>query len=123
MVEEYKDTVAFEANAIAAIGGVYITRFNDYKVKVVDAYLTLNLHLITMSGIFENEEEEDKKGEEEAAKEGEATGGWATKEGGIDGDAMEVLAPAIATVEVLMEATIQADILVIETQAIKVQVV
>lgn len=75
-VEEYKDSDAFEANTIVVVGGVHIARFNDCKVKVVDAYLTLNLCLITTSGISTNEEEEDEEeGAEEATKGGEAARG------------------------------------------------
>lgn len=43
---------------------------------------------------------------------------WTIDEGGTNEDVVEVLALAIAIVEVLMEATIQADALAAKTQAV-----
>lgn len=73
--------------------GVYIIRFNDRKAKVTEAYTTINLHLIIVSGILENKEEEDEEGEEEAAKKDEVAEGQAVEEDGADGDVMELSMP------------------------------
>lgn len=49
---------------------MYIVGFNDSKAKVIDAYPTLNLHLIIASGILKDEEEEEEGEEEEEATRG-----------------------------------------------------
>lgn len=85
VVEEYKDSDAFENDATMAIVGVYGLRSGDYK-KVTIAYLSLNLHLIMVSSIAKEEEEE----EEELAAEGEIAR-KPTAEEGVDGDVVMIL--------------------------------
>lgn len=58
-----------------------------------------------MSGISEDEEK-DKEGEEEATEEGKVAGEQVAKEGGTNGDVMEVPVPAVVAVEAHVEAAV-----------------
>lgn len=65
-MEEYKDFNAFEANAAAIIVEAYNLGFNDCKRKVSEAFLSLDLHQITLMGKLEEEEDKDDEGEKPA---------------------------------------------------------
>lgn len=47
VIEEYKDSYAFMADTTVAVAGIYVLGFDDYKAKVDEAYLNVNLHRIT----------------------------------------------------------------------------
>lgn len=58
-VEEYKESNTFETDNVAATSGAYNLKFGVCK-KVVNAFLNLNLHLVTPTG--EPKEDEEKVG-------------------------------------------------------------
>lgn len=74
-VREYKDSDSFETGTAMATIGTYILGFDDHKKKVTEAYLTLNLHHITVLGKEEGIVEE----EEESAKGGEIVEEWVVR--------------------------------------------
>lgn len=62
-MEEYKDSDTFETNAIIATIKAYNFGFGDYKGKIADAFLILDLRQIISTSEPEEDEEKDE-GEE-----------------------------------------------------------
>lgn len=62
-MKEYKDSDAFEADTTTATTGAYNLGFNDYKNKVTNAFMSLNLYRVILMGELEEDEEEDEEEE------------------------------------------------------------
>lgn len=112
-VEEYKDSDAFMADDIDAAIGIYMVRFSDYKVKVIEDFLKLNLHRITMLGEVE---------EEESAEEDGVARGQVVEGGGANEDAIGVPMATIVAVKVPKEMTILVEVQVAEEATVLIDV-
>lgn len=69
-VEEYKDLDTFVADAIVAAPCIYVVSFDYYKMKVVEAFMGIDLRRITPIGRVDKEESVEDEMAEGAVEEG-----------------------------------------------------
>lgn len=71
-MQQYKDSNDFVTNAAIVRKGAYLFEFDDCKKIIIEAYPTLDLCGITVSGEGEGVAEEEEEGATEEEEEGEA---------------------------------------------------